>query len=321
MRQHKDLDVLVVGGGMVGAALACSLERIPGMRVGIVDARTPHARMSLPEVPDVRVCAVTPTSERLLAELGAWDAIKAMRVAPYRHMQVWDEFGCVRYSTDDVGEPHLGHIIENNVISQALDARMEEVAGIQVIRSSQVAKLTLAENGLRVTAELDNGDHISSRLVIGADGRQSKVRTAAGLDSWQWKYGQKAVICTVNCVEPTSTAWQCFLPSGPLALLPMPEKYCNIVWSLPSEHADRVLALSDDATPLTAITMAASSSISFMEGSPPDRQCKHKTTGIPFGRIPCPKILLPSNCCHWRCCTHSAPACGTGKLPWSGHWE
>lgn len=237
-----NIDVLVVGGGLVGTTLAAALGRA-GFTVALVEAReTPP----LPEHGfDLRVSAVTLASRRVFASLGVWEGLPAERVQAFRRMVVWDqpERGEVTFDSAEVGEPALGYIVENLLLQQALDLRLRGLESVDVYCPENLESLSVGES--RVTAQV-GGDRLSARLVVGADGTRSRVRELAGIDAHKSAYGQRAVVATVTSAKShQETAWQRFLPDGPLAFLPLPRNQSSIVWTTTPTHARALETMSD----------------------------------------------------------------------------
>ncbi|MDJ0877039.1 MAG: UbiH/UbiF/VisC/COQ6 family ubiquinone biosynthesis hydroxylase [Halieaceae bacterium] len=254
-----DYDVIVVGGGIAGAALARALED-SGLRLALVEARALDTG-GIDHVPtatgvgdfDPRVSAITPASQRLLESLGAWEALVASRICPYRSMAVWDADGTghIDFQAAEVDAPHLGHIIENRLLAGALLAGLDRQSGITLISPARVADLDLAREG-EVVVELEDGSALSAPLVVGADGALSRLRELAGFLTREWDYGHSALVTTVCTERPhEACAYQRFLATGPLAFLPLPDidgrHYCSIVWSAETGRAEQLLALDDEA--------------------------------------------------------------------------
>ncbi len=238
----KDFDIIVVGAGMVGAAQALALAR-QGWQVALVDARAPQREWPA-EGYDIRVSALTRASQNLFEELGAWEAMRAERVSPYREMVVWDAGGRgrVHFDSADVGEPDMGHIVENRVIVKGLHTEVARQPNITPFWPARPRQLRREAGGAALT--LDDGTVLTGRLVIGTDGGRSWVRQAADISVTGWDYDQTAVVTVVRPREHhRETAWQRFLPTGPLAFLPLTEGYCSIVWSTSPEQAERLLAM------------------------------------------------------------------------------
>lgn len=252
-REGDAAEVIVVGGGMVGAALAALLGEA-GVAVTLLDARPrPLDRDTVGcGRPTRRVSAITPVSQRLLDGLGAWRWMAARRVTPYRYMQVWDAegSGAVHFSADQAGVPALGHIAENDVVLAALEARLAELSCVRVRLGARVAGMHETPHGREVM--LEDGERLAAPLVVAADGARSPLRDLAGIGVASRETGHVAVVTTVRAARPHGgVARQAFLPSGPLAFLPLTvdgdDRYCSIVWSTTPAEAERLVALSPEA--------------------------------------------------------------------------
>jgi len=244
-RRGPALDVAVVGGGMVGAAAALALARA-GFATALLEARAPQPWHAADEV-DLRVVGLAPSSIALLDNLGVWTSIRESRSGPYAHMRVWDaESGAtIDFDAAAEGRDLLGHIVENNLVQWTLWQALE-AAGVRRLCPAEVRGLDLRED--RVTLDLADGEGLSARLVVAADGATSPLRALAGIAVQGRDYAQRAVVAHVATERPHErTAWQRFLPAGPLALLPLADGRSSIVWSLPETEAQRVLALDDAA--------------------------------------------------------------------------
>ncbi len=246
-RRGPGLDIAVVGGGMVGAAAALALARA-GFATALLEAREPPPWQVGHEV-DLRVVGLAPSSIRLLDELGVWSAIRDARSSPYRHMHVWDEGSgaSIDFDASDEGRESLGSIVENNLVQWALWQALQG-AGVQRLCPASVQGFEPCRD--RITLQLADGaqDSVDARLLVAADGADSPLRRLAGIDTGGRDYGQRAVVAHVRTERAHAhTAWQRFLPGGPLALLPLADGRSSIVWSLPQEQADRILALDDVA--------------------------------------------------------------------------
>lgn len=240
-----DCDVAVIGGGMVGATLAALLDG-SGLRIAVVEAAAPALEWPGDSV-DLRVSALTAASERMLTALGAWPAMRALGVSPFREMRVWDAAGAgaIHFDCADIGEPRLGHIVENRVIQRVLFERLRDSAGVRMFCPATLERLAFDAPGDAAGAqvELSDGTTIRARLVVAADGANSKTRTLAGIAVRGWSYDQKGVVATVATEHShEATAWQRFLPDGPLAFLPLRDGRSSIVWSTRPDHAERLLA-------------------------------------------------------------------------------
>jgi 2-octaprenylphenol hydroxylase len=253
---RADYDLVIVGAGIAGSALACSLQD-SDLRIALVEANTLNCELQAPTGGpgsyDGRVSALTPASQRLLESLQAWRGIIETRACPYGHMSVWDGegTGAIEFDADDVGVPVLGHIVENRVITAALLQRVRDAGGVEFINPARVADVLRADNEAP-SLVLEDGREISAQLLVGADGALSRLREMAGFRTREWDYGHHALVCTVEIGQShQATAYQRFLTSGPLAFLPLPEQdgrhFCSIVWSAETAVAEELKNLDDDS--------------------------------------------------------------------------
>ena len=250
----QQFDILIVGGGMIGSALALGLSR-QGWQVGLIEG-APAASLMAPAEPansvddfEPRVSAISLASQRLLEELGAWPKVQASRHCGYREMTVWDGDGTGRIHFD-AAELHarsLGTIVENRNIVRALFESLSD-SSVQLLDGVRV-KAWSRERGV----ELEDGRRLAARLVVGADGALSRLRQWSGLATREWDYDQQAIVCTVRTSQNHRyTAWQRFSPTGPLAFLPLlneagDEHFCSIVWSQDTLEARRLMALETES--------------------------------------------------------------------------
>ncbi len=239
----KQYDIIINGGGMVGATLACLLAS-SGRKVAVIEAREAPKFIDDSEY-DLRVSAISRASQNALTKAGAWDDILAMRASPYEVMDVWDEAGDgnVRFEAAELGEPELGHIIENIVIQRALTDALNGNSNADLICPAKISDFNVSDNNVLVT--LENGNTLSAQLLVGADGANSQVRTLSGIDIDRDDYGQSGLVAVVKTEKPhEATAWQRFQSTGPLAFLPLSDGSSSIVWTLPADRADYYLSLS-----------------------------------------------------------------------------
>lgn len=249
MLTHADL--VIVGAGMVGSALALALAD-SGLSVVLLDRGplTPGAvENDLPFEP--RVSALSLASQRILQRLGAWDGILARRVSPYQAMHVWDGSGtgAVHFDAASVHAEVLGHIVENRVVQDAL---LERLAEANVLLLPEARLELLRRSGDQWLVQLAGDRQIRAPLVVAADGATSAVRRLAGLETREWDYLHHAIVTSVRCAESHQrTAWQRFTDDGPLAFLPLDRggdtNWCSIVWSCTPKQGERLMALDDAA--------------------------------------------------------------------------
>jgi 2-octaprenyl-3-methyl-6-methoxy-1,4-benzoquinol hydroxylase/2-octaprenylphenol hydroxylase len=233
----------VVGGGMAGAAAALALARA-GFAVALLEARQPPA-WDAEEDWDLRVVSLAPSSMTLFSELGVWTSIREARCSCFGHMQVWDaqNGATLRFDAAASGRAELGCIVENRLVQSVLWSALP-AAGVRVCCPAKVEQLHPGAE--RIELELADGDRLAARLVVAADGSASPLRHLAGIDTGGHDYAQRAVVAHVATERShQATAWQRFLPGGPLALLPLADGRSSIVWSLPEDEARCVLALDD----------------------------------------------------------------------------
>jgi 2-octaprenylphenol hydroxylase len=244
------LDVLVVGGGPVGACAAAALMRgsangIAPLRVCILEPRRP-APPAADSPLDSRVVAVSRASERILESMGAWARMPAPRVGAYERMRIWHEdvaphsAGALRFDAAEVGQPNLGYIVENRLLQAALlDAFVEQGGRIE---PAEMRALRVGAD--HVSVETTNGS-LLARLVIGADGAQSAVRESVGLTAETSDFQQTAIVATVATERPhEKTAWQRFMRKGTLAFLPLADGTSSIVWSADNDIAADLVGMS-----------------------------------------------------------------------------
>ncbi|EXJ16398.1 UbiH/UbiF/VisC/COQ6 family ubiquinone biosynthesis hydroxylase [Imhoffiella purpurea] len=241
-----DFDLIVVGGGMVGAAFARALSG-QGYAIALIEPREPQRQWPAGEI-DLRVSALSRASQRMLQRLDAWDRILVLGASPYRQMHVWDAVGGgqIHFDSLDVGESDLGHIVENRAIQLALWEELEAAEDIRLMCPAAISDMERTRDGWSLL--LTDGRALQTPLLVGADGRDSLVRELAGIATEGWEYGQKAIVANVRTERwHQETAWQRFLPTGPLALLPLADGRCSIVWSADDARAAQLLAMDEDA--------------------------------------------------------------------------
>ncbi|MEJ2384924.1 MAG: UbiH/UbiF/VisC/COQ6 family ubiquinone biosynthesis hydroxylase [Xanthomonadales bacterium] len=266
MNALQSFDIAVVGAGMVGAATAALLAR-SGFSVALIEGREPEPFDAAGEV-GLRVSALSPGAANILAEAGAWRLIERTRACAYRHMAVEDrdEHSVIEFQAAEFGEEYLGVIVENDLVQWALWQALQSMAGVAFFCPDTVREMAL-EDGGRVL-ELESGARLRARLLVAADGADSRIRRWLGIRQDHWEYGQSGVVSVVATEPPNpALAWQRFMDGGPLAFLPLADGRSSIVWSRPEAEAQRLLAL-DDAAFLEELGAAAAGGPGHWPGLP-----------------------------------------------------
>lgn len=307
----QQFDLVIVGAGMIGAALAASLlsaqvSQQRDLRIALLDSAAQASLLrTLPELADEqalsvsgyepRVSALTQSSLALLQELGAWQYVQTQRVQAYQHMQVWDELGTgqVHFDAAELHSESLGCIVENQNLVQALHRVLAAEAKVQGFYGQKIE--SLSRQGLGSSLRLSDGQILETKLLVAADGANSFVRQRLGFETREWDYGHQAIVATVAMAQShQATAWQRFSEQGPLALLPLRGKgqdgqgYCSIVWSQQTERARELMAL-DDAEFMAALTRASEGRLGAVQAvserfSYPLRQ-RHAKTYVKPGAV------------------------------------
>ncbi|WP_133478981.1 FAD-dependent oxidoreductase [Cognatilysobacter segetis] len=244
MSRRDAVDVAVVGGGVVGAAAALAFAR-DGWSVALVESREPAPWSA--EAPDLRVYALAPDAMAVLDTLDVGESVRHARAPAYRRMEVWDAAGggALSFDADRFARRELGWIVENGLLVDRLwvAVRRESIA-LHVPAGVEALEQDDAHASLR----LDDGRRLAARLVVAADGANSTLRALAGIDAPTHDYAQGGLVAYVDTERALhATCYQRFLPTGPLAFLPVDAHRASIVWTLPTEEAARLRALDDDA--------------------------------------------------------------------------
>ena len=235
-------DVLIVGAGLAGAALAAAL-RGSNLKVGVVEARPP----SRPAGWDARIYAISPANVEFLSTIGIWQHLDTARMAPVYDMEIHgDAGGRLDFSAYDSGLRELAWIVESSLMQQELWETIKRQHNVTLIFPASPAALAIDDSAAHLT--LSDGRRVEARLIVAADGRDSWVRQAAGIGARNTPYGEKGVVANFRCEKPhRDTAFQWFRKDGVLAYLPLPDQHMSMVWSAPDALADELVALSPEA--------------------------------------------------------------------------
>lgn len=240
-------DCIIIGGGIVGLTAALALAE-NDFKIALIDAK-PLTIEIKPDDFDLRVSAITRSSENIFRHLNVWQDMAATRISPYIRMRVWEEQGDgnIEFSADKIAEPNLGHIIENRVIQNSLLKRIQLLSNVQVFAPSRTIDFYHHEDNIML--QFETGEEIYGKLIIGADGANSWVRERAEFDLLKKDYDHHAIIATVRTELPhQKIARQRFLTDGVLALLPLSDPHLSsIVWSTTPAKVERLIQLSDTA--------------------------------------------------------------------------
>ena len=245
-------DLVIIGGGMVGAAVALSLADTQ-LNIALLERNLPEA-FNADQPMDLRVSALSPASIDLLDQLGAWPSILSWRACPYQRMRVWemdeDAAGiagqaarnlATEFSAQEISMPELGYIVENRLVQRAL---LDQLSGLTNITLITDGVERIDYSAASTLIELESGKSLMTPLVIAADGGQSMVRDAAALGAHQWDYEQMAMVINVETLLPQQDiTWQQFHPSGPRALLPLPGSNASLVWYDAPERIQQLMSM------------------------------------------------------------------------------
>lgn len=225
---NKYYDVVVVGGGMSGAATALGLA-LAGWSIALVEHQEPRAFVKQ-NPPDLRISAINCASVKLLKKLGAWPEVLAMRAAPYRRIETW-EWGasCVVFDAASLGLPELGFMVENNILKLALWKQFARRKNLLLRCPAHLKSIQRSSDRWCLT--LDSAETIKTRLIVAADGTWSQVRQLAGIGINGWEYRQSCMIITIETdTSQKDTTWQQFFPSGPRAFMPLCNQWAALAW-------------------------------------------------------------------------------------------
>ena len=239
MQNSAHFDVVIVGGGLVGASFAAALAR-SGLTLALVESQPAPA----PEPAwDSRIYAISPGSRRFLEQSGAWSLLDPQRIAAVEQMRVFGDTGAeLKFSAYQMGVAELACILENRALHLALWEILVAQENITLLHPARCEALSVADGAATLT--LEDGRIVTANLIVGADGRDSWVRQQAGLSASPLDYEQHGVVANFSCAMPhRGIAHQWFQSAGILALLPLPGERVSMVWSVSPERAALLRAM------------------------------------------------------------------------------
>ncbi len=243
-----EFDVVIIGGGLVGASLAAALK-YSGLSLAMVESQSSLMRDNAPasaEDWDSRIYAISPGSRSFLEKSGAWSLLDAGRIAPVEAMRVFGDTGAeLEFSAYQMGVAELACILENRALQHALWQVLQQQENLTLLYPARCGALEFDKDAATLT--LEDGRTLSAKLIVGADGRDSWVRSQAGISAAPVDYQQHGVVANFSVELPhRGIAYQWFQPDGILALLPLPGNRVSMVWSVSIEHSARLLAMPQD---------------------------------------------------------------------------
>ncbi|MEX5411017.1 3-demethoxyubiquinol 3-hydroxylase [Atlantibacter hermannii] len=225
---NQPTEVAVIGAGMVGAAIALGLAQ-NGFQVSVIE-HAPPAEFDPASPPDVRISAISAASVALLKQLGVWDDILGMRAHAWRRLETWEwEASHVAFDASELKLPELGFMVENQVLQRALWAALAQHPCVTLYCPAALTQMHRHNDVHELTFE--DGSLLEAKLVIGADGANSRIREWAGIGIHAWNYQQSCLLMSVRCEsDPGDSTWQQFTPDGPRAFLPLYDHWASLVW-------------------------------------------------------------------------------------------
>lgn len=292
---NLDCDLVIVGGGIVGATLAAALKD-SGLKVIIIEARPLDIAAA-----KTQAYAFSPLSSRIYQGIGIWNQIFPY-IGKYSRIRLSDADypQTVQFETKDFPEEHLGYVAQHNVVLTTLQKYLADCPNVTWICPGEVRNIVANQAASKVEVKVNQEQRIiNTKLVIGADGARSHIRNLAGIKTRGWKYWQSCVAFTIKHTAPeNNTAFERFWPSGPMGVLPLPGNRCQIVWTHPHEEA-KALAASDEVTFLAKLK-------TYTGGVLGDLELVSDRLVFPVQLMQCDRYIKPrlaligdaAHCCH-----------------------
>ncbi len=241
----QEFDVVIVGGGMVGATVGCGLGN-SGLKAAVIEQTLPD-EFSAEQSHDLRVSALSLASKKILQAVGAWEGVLNRRYCPFKRMRVWETAGDTEFNSDDINLPELGYIVENRVTQLALLDKLADFDNVKLFAPASIKNINYNPSGL-ATIKLSDDTELHAKVLVAADGGSSRVRQAVGLGVTSWDYRQHAMVIYVETdYAQQDITWQRFVPSGPQAFLPLTGNYGSIVWYNSADEIRRLKSLPAEA--------------------------------------------------------------------------
>ncbi|MGA7938108.1 MAG: FAD-dependent hydroxylase [Kovacikia sp.] len=242
-------DLVIVGGGLVGATLACALKN-SGLRVALIEAKPESAAIARGQAYHINLM-----SSQIFGGIGVWDEMRPA-VNPISQIQLSDADypGIVQFLLRDLGTEVLGYVAEHRVLLNALRDCLEQYSNVDYLCPAELTETDYQADGVALTLNQSGRvQQVWTRLLVAADGARSPIRQQAGIQTRGWQYWQSCVVAFIQPEKPhNDIAYERFQPEGPFAILPLPDNLCRIVWTAPKEEAAAIAAL-DEAQFLTRL--------------------------------------------------------------------
>lgn len=241
----EQYDLVIIGGGMVGAAVALGAAK-QGKKIALVES-VEAKPFDVSQPMDIRVSAISMASVELLKSLEVWNKVTAMRVCPYRRLETWEHTECrTQFDADSLGLDELGFIVENRLIQLALWQKLEQFANVDSFCPDSLASIEFGD--AQNIIQLSSGKELTTKLVVGADGANSKVRDIAGIGITAWDYRQDCMLINVETEKPQQDiTWQWFTPSGPRSFLPLKGNQASLVWYDSPSKIKQLVSMTQEA--------------------------------------------------------------------------
>ncbi len=256
-----DYDVVIVGGGLVGATLACALKD-SGLQVALLEAKPQSNAVVRGQAYHINLL-----SSRIFEGIGVWDEMRpGVNPIEQIHLSDADHATTVTFVQKDLDTDVLGYVAEHRVLLEALQQQLSECQNVTYLCPATLVK-TIAQNDGVVLEVLQDGDikQLQTRLLVAADGLRSTLRQQAGIRTRGWQYWQACIVAFIKPEKPhNNIAYERFQPDGPFAILPLPNNLCRIVWTAPKAEAEAMMAL-DDAAFLSALTQRYGAQMGALE--------------------------------------------------------